>query len=148
MPTAPAVNSYQGAARLQKASALAAELHKAGVLSSDIPQITPNYWSAISKSLGINPPSAETIESVTNLLRNLEVTAQRDAEIRASVREQVKTTPTRVMNPWQWLEFAQQHARWAQQTDDAAKQLDHIRWARQALDEAQNLIGPLPEQAA
>ena len=73
VPVEPEPISIQEAAqRADRAGKLAALLHQHGITVEDIPDIAPEHWEAMSKSLGINPPSLKTIAETAAQLGQLE----------------------------------------------------------------------------
>ena len=55
---------YEAAHRAERAEKLANILIQHGVTAGDVPNISPEHWEALSKSIGINPPSTKTIAEV------------------------------------------------------------------------------------
>lgn len=71
---------YEAAHRSDRAAKLADVLVRHGVSSEEMPDISPEHWEALAKSIGINPPSQETIVETIKQSREAEnVQALHDA---------------------------------------------------------------------
>lgn len=63
---------YEAAGRADKATKLAQALHQGGISHADAVTMDPAHWQAVSKALGINPPSKESIGEALFRLQRLE----------------------------------------------------------------------------
>lgn len=87
-----ATNPYEMMARHAKAMAFAHHLHQHGIVSADVRLITSEQWKelasamtqiarTVNKSKGrINPPSAETIAEIEDVMHSMELVPSMSAE--------------------------------------------------------------------
>jgi len=63
------MNRYKLAAQMTKAHKLAARLRGHGISADEARGITTEQWAELAQAIGINPPSAETVEMVIGYLK-------------------------------------------------------------------------------
>lgn len=63
------MNGYKLAAQMTKAHKLAARLRGHDITADEARGITPEQWAMLARAIGINPPSAETVEMVIDYLK-------------------------------------------------------------------------------
>jgi len=63
------MNGYKLAAQMTKAHKLAARLRGHDISADEARGITAEQWAMLSRAIGINPPSAETVEMVIGYLQ-------------------------------------------------------------------------------
>jgi len=62
-------NGYKLAAQMTKAHKLAARLRGHYISADEARGITTEQWALLARAIGINPPSAETVEMVIGYLQ-------------------------------------------------------------------------------